>query len=184
MEFRATDIAGVTLIVPSPQRDVRGAFTRLFCAETFRQHGLPARFDQISSSLNLRVGTLRGLHLQRPPHAEHKLVRVDRGAIFDVAVDGRAGSPTYGRWQAFELTADNQHQLYLPPGVLHGFQTVAPDTLVVYAMHGGFVPAAQDGATWDDPDLAIAWPDPAGAILSERDRTQPAWRAFTPVVMP
>jgi dTDP-4-dehydrorhamnose 3,5-epimerase len=183
MIVEPTRIAGVMLIRPEPQHDDRGHFARLFDADIFASHGLPAVFNQASTSTNFRKSIVRGLHLQRPPHGEHKLVRVTTGAIYDVAVDGRAGSPTYGQWQAFELTAENQLQLFLPLGILHGFQTLTDLAVVDYRMAGQFHAPAQDGVMWNDPDLAISWPDPANAFTSERDKAQRRFRDFTPVVL-
>ena len=169
MIFEATPLAGAFVIVPEPIPDTRGFFARLFCAETFAQHGLNPHLDQISMSHNTRAGIVRGLHLQRPPHAEAKLVRVTAGAIFDVAVDLRAGSPTYGRWYGTELSAENRRQLYIPEGFAHGFQTLSEVAEVAYHISTAYAPTHVDGLRWDDPDLAIRWPAPDAAVLSERD---------------
>jgi len=183
MIFEPTPLAGAMLITPEPARDDRGEFARLFCAETFAAQGLDPHLDQISYSFNQRKGALRGLHLQRPPHGEVKLVRVTAGAIFDVIVDVRAGSPTYGRWHGVELDAANRRQLYIPVGFAHGFQTLTDAAEVLYLISTPYAPAFQDGLRWDDPTLAIAWPDPQNAILSDRDRGLDALAAFQPIAV-
>jgi dTDP-4-dehydrorhamnose 3,5-epimerase len=179
--LQPTALDGVWIVEAQPKVDDRGCFARLFCAETFAAHGLQTAIDQVSLSFNARAGTLRGLHLQRPPHGETKLVRVTAGAIFDVAVDLRDGSPTYGRWIGVELSAGNRRQLYIPAGFAHGFQTLADATEIAYQISVPYRPETQDGVRWNDPDLAIAWPDPDGAILSERDRELPRLTAFRPI---
>ena len=181
MIFEAAPLAGAFIITPEPAGDERGEFARLFCAETFAAQGLDRRLDQISYSFNRRKGTLRGLHLQRPPHGEAKLVRVTAGAIFDVIVDVRAGSPTFGRWFGLELSAADRRQLYIPIGFAHGFQTLTDAAEVAYAISTPYAPHAQDGLRWNDPALAIAWPDPAGAILSERDQGLSPLAEFRPI---
>jgi dTDP-4-dehydrorhamnose 3,5-epimerase len=182
MIFEQAPLAGAFVVTPEPAKDDRGEFARLFCAETFAARGLSPRLDQISYSFNHRKGTLRGLHLQRPPHGEAKLVRVTAGAIFDVIVDVRAGSPTYGRWFGLELNARQRRQLYIPVGFAHGFQTLTVNADVTYAISTAYAPESQDGLRWSDPALAIDWPDPAGAILSERDRDLNLLKDFAPIV--
>jgi len=179
--FQPLPLAGAWLVRPEPVEDERGFFARLYCAETFAAHGLDPRLDQVSVSFNRRAGTLRGLHLQRPPHAETKLVRVTAGAIWDVIVDVRAGSPTFGRWEAVELSAANRAQLYIPPGFAHGFQSLTDAAEVLYHISVPYQAASQAGVRWDDPDLAIPWPDPAAAVLSDRDRALPPLSAFEPI---
>jgi len=181
--FEPTPLAGAVVVTPEPARDDRGEFARLFCAETFAAQGLEAHLDQISYSFNQRKGTLRGLHLQRPPHGEAKLVRVTAGAIFDVIVDVRAGSQTYGRWFGLELNGAERRQLYIPTGFAHGFQTLTDAAEVVYAIGTPYAPDSQDGLRWDDPALAIDWPDRAGAILSDRDKGLRRLKDFEPVVV-
>lgn len=181
MIFEATPLDGAFVITPEPIRDTRGFFARLFCANAFRERGLDANLDQISMSHNVRAGTLRGLHLQLPPHAETKLVRVSAGAIFDVIVDLRSGSPTYGHWYGTELSAANRKQLYIPKGFAHGFQTLAADTDVLYLISAPYEPSFATGIRWNDPDLAIQWPLPAGPVVSERDMGLPLLADFKPV---
>lgn len=173
MLFVETPIEGVLLIDSEPSSDDRGSFTRLFCATTFRSRGLIDRFTQHSASFNLSKGTLRGLHFQRAPHAETKLVRCTRGAVYDVAVDLRPASPSFGRHVAAELSADNRRAFYIPAGCAHGFLTLEDQTELFYEMTPDFVPDASGGVAWNDPELAIPWPfDPL--IVSERDRSLPS----------
>ena len=181
MIFEPNPLAGAVLITPEPARDDRGEFARLFCAQTFADRGLDPHLDQISYSFNRRKGTLRGLHLQRPPHGEAKLVRVTAGAIFDVTVDVRAGSPTFGQWYGVELNAAERRQLYIPTGFAHGFQTLTDSAEVLYLISTPFAPASQDGLRWNDPALAIAWPDPGAAILSDRDQALSLLKDFEPI---
>ena len=182
MRIEATPLAGAFLITPEPVGDVRGEFARLFCEETFAAHGLISRFEQASYSFNRLAGTLRGLHLQRPPHAEVKLIRATAGAVFDVIVDLRAGSPTFGRWHGARLSAENRRQFYVPAGFAHGFQSLTDGAELTYHITPPYAPGSQDGVAFDDPDLAIAWPDPTGAILSDRDRALPRLADFKPIV--
>ena len=184
MIFQATPLSGAWLVIPEPAADERGLFARLFCAETFAARGLEGGLDQISSSFNARAGTLRGLHLQRPPHAEAKLVRVTSGAIFDVIVDLRRESASYGRWFGVELNAADRRQLYIPRGFAHGFQSLSDGAEIAYHIATPYAPEAQDGVRWDDPDLAIDWPAPLAAIMSDRDRALPLFSAFEPVDAP
>ena len=163
---------GTTTIDAAPQTDARGGFLRLFCAESFARHGLPAAFCQISLSTNLARGTLRGLHHQAAPHAEGKLVQCLRGAIFDVALDLREGSAGSGRWSGMVLSAVNRRALFLPPGFAHGFQTLADDCDVLYAMTEPHHPELARGVAWNDPAFAIDWPL-APPILSPRDAALP-----------
>lgn len=181
MRFEETPLAGAFVIEPEPVSDNRGFFARLFCTKAFVERGLNPHLDQISMSHNAREGTLRGLHLQRPPHAEAKLVRVTAGAIFDVIVDVRAGSPTFGRWFGTELSAANRRQLYIPEGLAHGFQTLAADSEVAYHISVPYEPEAASGIRWNDPQLAITWPAPNSMTISERDAGLPLFANFEPV---
>ena len=172
MKLIETELTGAFLIDPEPTEDPRGLFAKTFSAEAFAAHGLPTRFAEAGLSHNLQRGTLRGLHFQTPPHGEAKLVRCDRGAIFDVIIDLRAGSPSYGRWLSAELTAENRHALLVPKGFAHGFQTLADETQVSYLITEAYVATAAAGVRWNDGDLGIAWPLEPTA-MSERDRTLP-----------
>lgn len=180
MIFRETKLAGVFVIDAEPIADERGAFTRTFCAREFAAHGLETAIAQCSASFNAKKGTLRGLHYQAPSHSEAKLVRVTAGAIYDVAVDLRAGSPTYGQWAAAELTAENRRMLYIPKGCAHGFQTLMDASELFYQIAEFYEPASARGLRWDDDDLGITWPDKDAPILSERDRSFPRLRDLTP----
>jgi dTDP-4-dehydrorhamnose 3,5-epimerase len=175
MRFVATPLEGAVVVELEPARDARGFFARAFDRDTFLGAGLPGAFVQSSVSYNLRRGTLRGLHFQAPPHEEPKLVRCSRGAIHDVIVDLRRDSPTHCRWFAVELSADNRRALYVPPGFAHGFQTLADDTEIFYAMAVAYAPEAARGVRWNDPAFAITWPL-AEPIMSERDAGYPDYR--------
>jgi dTDP-4-dehydrorhamnose 3,5-epimerase len=172
MRFRNAPPLGAMIIEPDAVTDERGVFARLFDLDAFRAHGLPTDFVQASTSYSRRRGTLRGLHYQAAPHAEIKLVRCTAGAIFDVIVDVRPGSPSFGHWQSFELTGENRLTLVVPAGFAHGFETLTDDAEIFYQMTAPHVPAAERGIVWNDPDIAIAWPlQPT--IMSERDRLLP-----------
>ncbi len=172
MRFHATALPGLVRIAPEPHADARGHFVRVVCAETFAAAGLVGTFPQTSLSYNRLAGTLRGMHFQRAPHAETKLVRCARGAIYNVVVDLREGSPTHRRWVGFELSAENGLSLYVPPGLAHGFQTLTDAAEVAYAITPSHVPGFAEGVRPDDPALAIAWPLPV-SVIAERDRTWP-----------
>ena len=175
MLFRSTGLAGVRLIDLEPARDERGLFARTFCTRELAAQGLETGFVQHSISVTERVGSVRGMHFQKSPHEEVKLLRCIRGAIHDVLIDIRPDSPTYGRWEAYELTAENRRQLYVPAGLAHGFQTLLPGTEVAYLISAFYVPAAAAGIRHDDPAFAIAWPLPV-ADMSPKDRAWPDWR--------
>lgn len=169
MKFTPTPLPGAFVIDIEPREDERGFFARTVCAEEFSRLGLNGRFVQQSVSWNRRAGTLRGLHYQAAPHEEDKLVRVSRGAIYDVIADLRRDSPAFGRWFGVELSADNHRQLYIPRGVAHGFQTLLPDTEILYQMTVPFAPDAARGLRWDDSVLQIAWPQCADRTISDKD---------------
>ena len=172
MKFQPTPLAGAYLIELELLEDERRFFARSFCQNEFRAHGLDTVVAQSNVSFNRKRGTLRGLHYQAEPHAEAKVVRCTRGAIWDVIVDLREGSPTRWRWHALELNADNRLAFYVPEGFAHGFQTLADDSEVLYQMSESYHPDLSRGIRWDDPTIGILWPltDP---ILSERDRSYP-----------
>lgn len=164
-------------MAPEPIEDERGFFARTWCKEDFAARGLVAEFAQASVSFNRRRGTLRGMHYQAEPHAEIKLVRCIRGAIYDVVVDLRPDSATYCRWEAVELTADNRLTLWIPKGLAHGFQTLEDDTELSYQISAPHWPLAARGVRWDDPAFGIVWPQTAECVMSERDR---GYQDFTP----
>jgi dTDP-4-dehydrorhamnose 3,5-epimerase len=173
MIFTAAAIGGAWIIDIDPHTDERGFFARTFDRQEFAAHGLETEWVQCSVSTNILRGTVRGLHYQREPHAERKLVRCTRGAIHDVLVDLRPASPTFGRHCAVELSAANHRSVYIPAGVAHGYQTLADDTEVTYHITPEYVPAAAAGVRFDDPALAVAWPLPV-TLISARDRSLPA----------
>jgi dTDP-4-dehydrorhamnose 3,5-epimerase len=182
MRFSATALAGAFLIDIDPVEDERGLFARTMCADDFAAHGLNASWVQQSVSWNRRAGTLRGLHFQCAPDAEIKLVRVTRGAIFDVIVDLRPGSASYGKTFHTELSAANRRQMYIPAGMAHGFQSLTDDTEVLYQMSAPFRAASARGLRWDDAALAIPWPAcAAGAArtISDNDRAWPLLAGLT-----
>ena len=172
MRFLETAIAGVFIVEPERHADDRGWFARTWCAEELRALGLESRLSQCSASFNHRRGTLRGLHYQAPPHAEVKLVRCTRGALFDVAVDLRPTSSTFLRWVGAELTPENGRALYIPRGFAHGFLTLEDATEVAYQISEPYSPPHARGLRFDDPRLAVRWPAEV-AIIAPRDRTYP-----------
>jgi dTDP-4-dehydrorhamnose 3,5-epimerase len=159
--------------------DERGWFAETYNPERFAALGIEDVFIQDNHAKSGPVGVLRGLHFQRPPHAQAKLVRCVRGRIWDVAVDVRAGSPTYGRWAAAELTAENGDQLYVPVGYAHGYVTLEPDSEVEYKVSAKYAPDCEGGLIWDDPDVALPWPlPPTGPALSPKDKLLPTLKDF------
>jgi dTDP-4-dehydrorhamnose 3,5-epimerase len=174
--FVETPLRGCFLIEPEPAEDERGSFARTFDAREFATLGLDARVAQCSTSFNRRAGTLRGLHYQAAPHAEAKLVRCTRGAIFDVAVDLRADSETFRGWHGVELTEENGRMLFVPEGLAHGFQTLVDGAVVAYQISVAYSAEHARGVRWDDPAFGIEWPPAAERTLSERDRTFPDFR--------
>jgi dTDP-4-dehydrorhamnose 3,5-epimerase len=177
-------IPGLKLITPIIHRDDRGVFVEAFRHACFVAVGIPAEFVQDNHSRSTRVGTIRGLHFQKAPHAQGKLVRVSRGAVLDVAVDLRFGSPTFGRHVVTTLTADNWAQLWVPAGFAHGFCTLEPDTDVIYKVTTGYAPDCDAGLLWDDPALGIAWPvKRSAAVLSDKDKRQPTLAELKPFLI-
>ena len=169
MRFFETEISGCFRIEAAPRQDARGGFARLHCPDAFFAAGIE-RFDPLQTNLsrNPTTFTLRGMHYQPAPFAEEKLVRVVRGAIFDVAIDLRPDSPSFKRWVGCELTAENMTALFVPEGCAHGFLTLEPDTDVLYQMGRMFEPGHGAGVRWDDPAFGIAWPA-APKLMSDRD---------------
>ncbi len=177
MRFEQTPLGGAWVIELEELGDERGWFARTFDVEEFQARGLNPAIVQCNTSFNPRRGTLRGLHYQAEPHGESKLVRCVRGAIFDVAVDLRAGSPTRCRWHGVELSAENRLAYYIPAALAHGFQTLTEDCEVLYQMGHRYVPEAAQGVRFDDPAFGIEWPrPPAQRIVSDRDRSYPDFR--------
>ena len=174
VDVRRTPLPGLWEVHSEPRRDERGSFARVFCAEAFAPVRPDLRFVQVNHSVTAHRGTVRGLHFQRAPHAEAKLIRCLRGRVFDVAVDLRPDSPSFGRWHAVELSADNGVQVFIPEGVAHGFQALEDDAHLLYQHTAPHEPASEAGLRHDDPTLAVAWPLPV-TLLSPRDRALPSW---------
>ncbi|WP_422002620.1 dTDP-4-dehydrorhamnose 3,5-epimerase [Reyranella sp.] len=184
MNFQACDVGfgGLKLIEARRFDDDRGYFVETWSAASFEALGVGTAFVQDNQSLSRRKGTLRGLHFQSEPFAQAKLVRVLAGAIYDVVVDLRESSPTYGRWFAMELSAADNTQLFIPRGLAHGFFTLADDTLVAYKADAPYAPRHDRGIRWDDPDLAIEWPIRDQVLtISDKDRSLPGFRELAAV---
>jgi dTDP-4-dehydrorhamnose 3,5-epimerase len=185
MKIEPLAIAEVLLITPPKFGDSRGFFSETWSSAKLKPLGFDEAFVQDNHSLSSQPGTIRGLHCQIAPSVQGKLVRVIKGAIWDVAVDIRHGSPTYGQHVAATLSAENWQQLWIPGGFLHGFCTLEPDTEVIYKVTGDYDKAAERGVIWNDPDLALPWPvAPGEALLSDKDKILPrladcvAWYRF------
>jgi dTDP-4-dehydrorhamnose 3,5-epimerase len=176
MRFEELHLGGAYVIEPERKEDERGFFARTWCRREFAAHGIDCDWVQCNISFNKRRGTLRGMHYQIAPHEEAKLVRCTMGALCDVIVDLRPNSPRRGQWAAVELTADNRRMLYVPPGFAHGFQTLADDTEVFYQMSEFHCPEAARGVRWNDPTLAIDWPECDKRIIATRDQGYPDFR--------
>lgn len=169
-----------SILLISPQRftDKRGFFAETYSLSKYKDMGIDIEFVQDNHSLSSDVGTLRGLHFQSPPHAQAKLVRCGRGAFFDVAIDIRRGSPTFGKWKGYELSAENGHQLYVPVGFAHGFVTLEPNSEIVYKCSNYYTPIAERSLRWDDPEIGIEWPLQDHLILSDKDTIAPLLKDF------
>ena len=169
MDVQTTPIPGLLVITPARFGDDRGFFSESYSKTRMAEHGVETEFVQDNHSLSARVGTVRGLHFQSPPHAQAKLVRCGRGVLFDVAVDVRKGSPTYGQWFGVELSFENGKQLLVPVGFLHGFSTRAPDTEIIYKCSDFYAPECDGAVRFDDADIGIDWGLTDEAILSGKD---------------
>jgi dTDP-4-dehydrorhamnose 3,5-epimerase len=179
MQIEETPLPGVLILTPRRFGDARGWFSEVWNKETLAKAGIHCDFVQDNHSYSKDVGTVRGLHFQSPPHAQTKLVRCGRGRIFDVSVDVRKGSPTFGKWFGIELSAENGRQVLIPAGFLHGFVTREPDSELLYKCSDIYAPACDGAVRFDDPDIGIAWGiDPAAAILSDKDRAAPLLKDF------
>ncbi len=178
METETTALEGVVVLTPRRFSDSRGFFSEVWNAATLRAHGIAAEFVQDNQSLSVSRGTVRGLHYQTPPHAQAKLVRCGRGAVWDVVVDIRRGSPTFGRWFGVELTAENGRQIFVPEGFLHGFSTLTDDAEVLYKCSAPFAPECDRAIRYDSPSLAIDWRlDGVEPRMSDKDATAPLFDA-------
>jgi dTDP-4-dehydrorhamnose 3,5-epimerase len=173
MDIKETKLPGVKLLKPKRFGDHRGFFAETYNCQVYAGLGVDVEFVQDNHSLSAAVGTVRGLHFQAPPHAQVKLVRCGRGAIFDVAVDIRRGSPTYGQWVGYELSAENGAQFYIPVGFAHGFATLEPDSEIIYKCSEYYAPETEDALQWNDPVIGIDWPITGDAILSDKDAVAP-----------
>lgn len=176
MQIEATPLAGVIVITPARHGDARGFFSESYSAQALKSHGIDIAFVQDNHSLSDKAGTVRGLHFQAPPHAQDKLVRCGKGALFDVAVDIRQGSPTYGRWYGTELSFENGRQLLVPAGFAHGFVTLQPGTEIVYKCSDYYARDSEGALRWNDPDIGIDWVGVTNPILSEKDAVAPLLR--------
>jgi dTDP-4-dehydrorhamnose 3,5-epimerase len=172
MTFNETKLTGVFEISFEPMHDERGFFARSWCQHEFEQHGLNSAIAQCNVSFNEKKGTLRGVHFQAEPHPEEKIVRCTQGAIYDVVVDLRAGSPTFKKWIGVYLTAANRRMIYVPKGCGHGLLTLEDQTEVHYQMSEFYHAELSRGVRWNDPALQIDWPDEP-TVMSERDRSYP-----------
>jgi dTDP-4-dehydrorhamnose 3,5-epimerase len=169
MQFERLSIDGALLVKITPHADHRGFFARTFCAREFQDAGLPAEVVQANVSFNARRGTVRGLHFQRAPSREAKLVRCVRGRLFDVLLDLRPDSPSYLRHLSLQLDDENRDAVFIPHGVAHGFQTLTDGTEVLYQMTDFYAPDLAAGVRWNDPTFGINWPISQGIVISERD---------------
>ncbi|QXT40399.1 dTDP-4-dehydrorhamnose 3,5-epimerase [Gymnodinialimonas ceratoperidinii] len=173
MQIEETGLDGLLIITPPRFGDDRGFFAETYSAARFAEQGITTTFVQDNHSLSAEPGTIRGLHFQAPPHAQAKLVRCGRGRLFDVAVDIRRGSPTYGKWFGTELTFENGRQLLVPEGFAHGFITREPGTEIIYKCSDFYAPETEGAVRWDDPDVAIDWGLDSAPILSGKDAAAP-----------
>jgi len=177
MNFHPAGLDGAFVIEPEQIVDERGFFARAWCSDELRAQGLSDSIEQCNIAFNERVGTLRGLHFQREPHGEVKIVRCTAGAVYDVIVDLRPSSPTYLQWVAVELSAENRLALYIPVGLAHGYQTLADRTETFYLHSTRYAPESAGGVRWDDPAFGIEWPPAAHRVLNDKDRS---WADYDP----
>ena len=175
MTFKETKLQGAYIIEPEMLIDERGAFARTFCRKDFESHGLNGNISQCSISLNTRKYTLRGMHYQKKPCAEAKLVRCSRGVIYDVIVDLRYDSPTFKQWTSVEISAENRKMVYVPVDFAHGFQTLTDGTEVIYQMSEFYSPSHADGFRWNDPSFKIKWPSD-NFVISSKDQSYPDFK--------
>ncbi|MCE8009737.1 dTDP-4-dehydrorhamnose 3,5-epimerase [Aestuariivita sp.] len=178
MQIDDTSLPGVKILTPKRFGDARGFFSESWSRKVLAEQGIDLDFVQDNHSLSAQVGTVRGLHFQAPPDAQDKLVRCGQGALFDVAVDIRKGSPTYGKWFGIELTAQNGKQLLVPKGFLHGFSTRAPNTEIIYKCTDYYAPQSDGAVRFDDPGIGIDWGIEGEAVLSEKDAAAPLLKDF------
>jgi dTDP-4-dehydrorhamnose 3,5-epimerase len=175
MRYRELPVKGCFEIDLEPRGDDRGWFSRLFCEREFADHGLVPEICQINNSFSAETGTLRGMHFQRGPAAETKLVRAIKGSLFDVVIDLREESPTYGSWAGIEISSERRNMVYVPRGCAHGILTLEPETELLYAVSAQYDPSSEGGVRWDDPLFDIDWPQQPFHI-SHKDRSWPLWQ--------
>jgi len=179
LSIERLEIEAVILVKPKKFGDTRGYFLESYSARAFAEVGIDSVFVQDNQSLSVQRGTIRGLHFQTPPEPQAKLIRVLKGSIFDVVVDLRRGSKTYGRWCSATLTSESAEQLFIPRGFAHGFCTLEPNTEIAYKVDGFYAPACDAGLRWDDPAIGIAWPIQASEVLlSDKDKVLPSFETF------
>ena len=178
LKIELTLLPGLVILTPRRYRDDRGFFSETYSQRVYAELGISENFVQDNHSLSAEIGTVRGLHFQGPPHAQAKLVRCGRGAIFDVAVDIRKGSATYGKWVGYELSAENGAQLFIPAGFAHGFTTLRPDSEIIYKCSDYYAPETEGALRWDDPAIDINCPLEGKAILSDKDAVAPILAEF------
>lgn len=177
MIFKHTKLKGAFIIEMEPIGDIRGFFARAWCKKEFEEHGLKSYFVQGNITFSKSKGTLRGMHYQVAPYQEVKVVRCVKGAVFDVVIDLRSDSLTYGKWIGIELTEDNYKMLYVPEGFAHGYQTLEDNTEVSYHVSQFYCPESERGIRWDDPAFGIKWPPIRDLVISDKDRN---WPDFCP----
>lgn len=177
MEFQETSLKGAYIIKPKIFRDERGFFLEFYSKKLFDEQGIKADFVQDNHSMSFKKGVLRGLHFQLPPNEQTKLVQVTRGKVYDVIVDLRKNSPTFGKWEGFELGADNFEMLFIPRGFAHAYCTLENNTEFMYKVDGFYAPESDSGIIWNDPDLKIDWPI-KNPILSEKDSHLQTFKKF------
>ncbi len=179
IQVETTKLGGVLILTPQRHGDARGFFSESWNRRRLEEAGVSVEFVQDNHSLSAKAGTVRGLHFQAPPHAQAKLVRCGRGSLYDVAVDIRQGSPTFGQWTGVELSFENGKQLFIPEGFLHGFATREPDTEILYKCTDYYAPECDGAVRFDDPDIGVDWGvDTGAAVLSEKDAAAPLFREF------
>ena len=179
MQIEDTGLPGVVIITPRRFGDERGFFSEVYNRDALAKAGIGVEFVQDNHSLSRQAGVVRGLHFQAPPHAQDKLVRVGAGRVFDVAVDIRKGSPTFGRWVGVELSAELGNQIFIPKGFLHGFATLEPDSELLYKCSDFYAPDCDGAVRFDDPEIGIDWGiDTSAAVLSEKDAAAPLLKDF------
>ncbi len=177
MKFQETSVSGALLIEPEAFSDDRGCFMRAYCEKEFNKAGIDLSVVQANLVGSRHRGTLRGMHYQNEPYEEGKLIRCIAGSVFDVVLDIRTGSETYGQWYGAELTGTNRRMLYVPPGCAHGYLTLEDDTEVYYLVSEFYQPGAEQGIRWNDPVFSIDWPIKDDLVMSDKDRAWPDFNA-------